>query len=186
MKKVLSFVVAFLFVAINTSCSSDDKNEPIVEPPVVIPVKEYETAIQKEWVFTKYQLLDKDRKVVHEVDGKGQDCKNNVWIFKEELDGDNEKVKIRTDLSYVSNPDTNTCEEHKKKIPYSINNGNELVTALINDGDQIMLYFFEIREMQKNKMFLIRKDYLLTEEEAIKYNYPKEARYLQYELVKVK
>jgi hypothetical protein len=161
-------------------CSSDDGGvAPIIEPPIET---DYEKVIQNEWAFTKYQLLDKDRKVVFELDAKGGDCKNNLWIFKEELDEDNEMTKFRTDLSYIEDPDTGQCVEFRKKIPYSILNGNELVTALVNDGDQLMVYFFEIHEMRKNKMLLIRKDYELTEEEAIKYNFPKEAKYLQYEL----
>ncbi|SEI83740.1 hypothetical protein SAMN04488018_105157 [Myroides marinus] len=173
-----------LLTMFSFGCSSDDGGEaPIIEPPIVT---DYDKFIQNEWAFTKYQLLDKDRKVVFEMDSKGADCKNNLWIFKEELDENKEKIKVRTDLSYIEDPETGKCEEHRKQIPYNILNGNELVTALVNDGDQLMIYFFEIHEMRKNKMLLIRKDYELTEEEAIKYNFPKEAKYLQYELKTMK
>ncbi|MDR0195439.1 MAG: hypothetical protein LBI73_09975 [Myroides sp.] len=180
MKKVIMFMSVSLLTIFSIGCSSDDAGgAPIIEPPIET---DYEKFIQNEWAFMKYQLLDKDRKVVFELDAKGTDCKNNLWIFKETLDENKEKIKLRTDLSYITDPETEKCEEFRKQIPYNILNGNELVTALVNDGDQLMIYFFEIREMRKNKMLLIRKDYELTEEEAIKYNFPKEAKYLQYEL----
>jgi len=179
MKRVLIFVSVSLLTIFSISCSSDDGGTtPIIEPPIET---DYEKVIQNEWIFTNYQLLDKDKKVVFELDAAVSECKNNIWVFKEELDENKEKVKIRTDYTYLENPETNECEEHKKTMPYSIND-NELVTALLNDGDQMMVYFFEIHEMRKNKMLLIRKDYELTEEEAILYGFPKEAKYLQYEL----
>ncbi|MDM1380068.1 hypothetical protein [Myroides marinus] len=179
MKKVIMFMSVSLLTIFSIGCSSDDGGgAPIIEPPIET---DYEKFIQNEWAFMKYQLLDKDRKVVFELDAKGADCKNNLWIFKETLDENKDKIKVRTDYTYVQNPDTDECEEHKKTMPYSIND-KELVTALLNDGDQMMVYFFEIHEMRKNKMLLIRKDYELTEEEAVLYGFPKEAKYLQYEL----
>ncbi|MDM1380069.1 hypothetical protein [Myroides marinus] len=178
MKKVFMFMTLSLLTVFSIGCSSDDNDKPIIEPPIET---NYEKAIMKEWVFTNYQLIDKDKKVVKEYDAKGQDCKYNIWGFKEELNDDNVKQKIRTDYSYYTNPETKECVEFRKKVPYSINK-NELVTLLVNDQDQIIPYFFEIREIAKEKMILIRKDYVLTEEEAIAAGYPKEARGLQYEL----
>lgn len=179
MKRVLVLVSMSLLTMFSVGCSSDNSVTPIVDPPTL--EKDYEKVIQNDWVFTKYQLLDENRKVVYETDAKLNDCKNNRWIFKEELNDDKVMQKTRTDLAYLTNPETKECVEFKKTVPYSINK-NELTTLLVNDGDQIIVYFFEIREMQKDKMLLIRKDYKLTEEEAVKYNYPKEAKYLQYEL----
>lgn len=176
-------MTASLLTMFSVGCSSDDSDKPIIEPPIV---ESFEKAIMKEWVFETYQLLDKDRKVVKDVDALGQfECKKNIWNFKEEVNEDNVKEKVRIDVSYMADVETNECTEHRKKIPYHITN-NELVTALINDGDQVMLYFFEIREISKDQMLLIRKDYELTEEEALQYNYPKEAKYLQYLLKAVK
>ncbi|WP_074745520.1 hypothetical protein [Myroides marinus] len=179
MKKVFMFMTLSLLTVFSIGCSSDDNDKPIIEPPIET---NYEKAIMKEWVFDNYQLLDKDRKVVKEFDAMGQfECKKNIWNFKEIVNEDNVKQNARVDLSYITDPDTNECIEHRKVAPYSIKD-KELITALVNDGDQMMVYFFEIREIGKEQMLLIRKDYELTEEEAIKYNYPKEAKYLQYKL----
>jgi hypothetical protein len=183
MKKVFMFMAMSLLTAFSIGCSSDDGGEaPIIEPPIET---DYEKFIQNEWVFTKYQLLDKDRKVVFELDAKGSACKSNIWIFREELDENKKKVKIRTDFTYLEDSDTKECKEYKKEMPYSIEN-SELVTALLDDVDLMRPFFFEIREMRKNKMLLIRKDYVLTAEDALLYGFPKEAKYLQYELKSTK
>lgn len=166
-----------VFVMFSAGCSKDDNGAKDVKPPVN---EGYEKAIMKEWVFTAYQLLDKDRNVLKDYDPLDKfECKNNKWIFKTEVNENNEKNNVRIDLSYLKDPETEECIEHKKTVPYSIKD-NELATVVLNDGDQMMPYFFEIREISSDRMLIIRKDYVLTEEEAIQEGFPKEARYLQY------
>lgn len=89
------------------------------------------------------------------------------------------------DYVYYADPDTNGYIEYRKTLFYSIED-KELITAIVNDGDQLMLTFFEIQKMNKEKMVLFVKDTEYTEEEAISNNWPKEVRFIQYVLKPIK
>lgn len=183
MKKSFLFMTTLLLTIFSVGCSSDDSTAPIIEPPTTIDFKK---EIQKSWELTAYQLLDKDRKTIEEFSAKRSDeCKNNVWEFKEVINSDNEKEDIRMDYVYYTDDDTNECVEYRKTVFYSVED-KELVTAIVNDGDQLMLTFFEIQEMSKEKMVLFVKDTEYTEEEAISNNWPKETRFIQYVLKPIK
>ncbi|MCC9043241.1 hypothetical protein LNQ81_11225 [Myroides sp. M-43] len=171
MKKKSLFLVVLLVGALGVACSSDD-NKPVIEPSI-----DLKKDIQKKWEFTTIQTLDKDKKVLKDYLSAGQyECKNNIWEFN---------LESRIDLMYHKDPDLNTCDEYKKTVPYSLKD-KELVTIIVNDGDQLVPAFFEIREMTKDKMVLFVKNNEYTEEEAISSNLPKETRFIQYVLKAVK
>lgn len=181
-------MTAIMLTALSVGCSSDDGIAPVIEPPIIDPPIEtnLEKAIQNEWVFTNYNLLDKDKKVLKEFSSKEPfACKESTWIFKEEIGADNTKENVRIDKAYLGDVEANDCEEYIKSVPYTIKD-KELVTVVLNDGDQLMLSTFEIQEISKNRMLLIDKSFELTDEEIIEMNYPKGTRYLQYAFTRTK
>lgn len=187
MKKIILLLGAVL-MSLNFACSSDDSTKPVIDP--VVPPVDFNKEIQKKWEFTTYQLLDKDKKVIKEYKSQGENnCKNSIWEFKEEVDEDKTIIKVRYDYTYFKDSEDSEaleCDEQMKRTPYNIIEKNILFIVILDDGDQLVPFNFSIREITKEQMLLIREDFKLTEEEAIEQGFPKETRYLQYQLKVVK
>lgn len=159
-------IIATVLVAFGCSKSDDNTITP-VKPVVIIPVTEYKTAILKDWKLEKKQFLDKDAKVIKEIDFKvGNDCPLEKWKFEQET---------LTMFKYITDG-IEQCREVGTPMKYSVHEG-KFYFFYPSEGSFI-LNVFDFKVFNKDN-FTIREDYEYSEEDAEFFNYPKGTKYVQ-------
>lgn len=164
MKKILLLAMVALLSVSTISCSSDDNSS-----------SNYKSNILGTWIDSKIFFLDKNKKVIGEVNADDNDgCGIDEREFKENV------VNYTYFYRFIAGS-INECKTETGTDKYSIK-GNKLIIESEDDGERY-IEEAEIIELNANKfVFLLLEK--LDEEDIDGEDFPEGTTYLKFEYVR--